>query len=60
MILAFRVQHRKLLSIFFTKQYFSLNSNTGVTNNNATLDYIITNSFTDPEYLTGILKTDHF
>ena len=35
------------------------NKPTSVTKNNATLiDYIITNSFTDQENLTGILKTD--
>ena len=41
-----------------------VNKPTGVTKNNATLtDYIITNSFTYRENLTGILKTyisDHF
>ena len=36
-----------------------VNKPTRVTKNNATLiDYIITNSFTDQENLTGILKTD--
>ena len=36
-----------------------VNKPTRVTKNNATLiDYIITNSFTDRENLTGILKTD--
>ena len=36
-----------------------VNKPTRVTKNNATLiDYIVTNSFTDRENLTGILKTD--
>ena len=60
MILSLRVQHRKSVSNFSMKQFFSLNSSPGVTNNNAKLAYIVTNSFTDPEYLTGILKADHF